>query len=183
LSSGTIWRLVGILGVASGLAAQTVEIENQWVRVSRVKTSFYSDLPVVDVALTGAVRAVPPKTRLVFDNAEHIVIELKAGAPKSPPVQLDPVKLDPEHHIVILENDRVRAIRTILVPHLKSPRHEHPHYVVVYLTDLHTTMTMADGREVDNPRRPGDVAWRDALNHVTENIGDKTAIEIQVEIK
>jgi hypothetical protein len=84
---------------------------------------------------------------------------------------------------VVLENDRVRAIRTILVPHLKSPRHEHPHYVVVYITDLHTTMTMADGRNVDNPRKPGDVAWRDALRHVTENIGAQTAVEIQVEIK
>ena len=78
------------------------------------------------------------------------------------------MKLDPEHHPVVLENQRVRVIRTILEPHLKSPMHEHPHYVVVYLTELHTTMKMGDGREVDNPRRPGEVAWRDALKHATE---------------
>ncbi len=174
-----------VFALVSGLAAETkVEIENEWVRVTRsVPGPFYSKLPVVDVALNGSVHYFPGKTKHVYENGEHVLIELKRGAPKSPAVALDPVKLDPEHHIVILENDRVRAIRTILEPHLKSPRHEHPHYVVVYLTDLHTTMTMADGKQVDNPRRPGDIAWRDALSHVTENIGEKTAVEIQVEIK
>jgi hypothetical protein len=171
--------------LVSGLAAETkVEIENQWVRVTRsVPGSFFSKLPLVDVGLDGSVQYFAGKTKRVYEDGEHVLIELKRGAPKSPAVALDPVKLDPEHHIAILENDRMRAIRTILEPHLKSPRHEHPHYVVVYLTDLHTTMTMADGKEVDNPRKPGDIAWRDALSHVTENIGEKTAVEIQVEIK
>ena len=61
--------------------------------------------------------------------------------------------------------------------------HEHPSYVVVYLTDLHTTMRMADGRELDNPRKPGEIGYRDRLAHQTENIGEKTAMEIQVELK
>jgi quercetin dioxygenase-like cupin family protein len=114
---------------------------------------------------------------------EAILVELKTGAPKSAPVALDPVKLDPEHHLVPLENQRVRVLRTILEPHLKSPMHEHPHYVVVYLTELHTTMLLGDGREVDNPRHPGEVAWRDYLKHQTENIGEKQAVEIQIELK
>jgi quercetin dioxygenase-like cupin family protein len=116
---------------------------------------------------------------------EMIVVELKPNAPKAPgwPVALDPVKLDPEHHLVPLENARVRVLRTILDPHIKSPMHEHPSYVVVYLTVLHTTMTLGDGRQVDNPRKPGEVAWRDALKHETENIGNKRAVEIQIELK
>ena len=115
---------------------------------------------------------------------EAVVVELKLGsASGSAAVSLDPVTLDPQHHPVVLENQQVRVIRTILEPHLKSPMHEHPHYVVVYLTELHTTMKMADGREVDNPRRPGEVAWRDALKHETEQMGDKTAVEIQIELK
>jgi quercetin dioxygenase-like cupin family protein len=114
---------------------------------------------------------------------EAIVVELKSGAPNSPPIALDPVKLDAMHHPIVFENSRVRVLRTILEPHLKSPMHEHPHYVVVYLTELHTTMTLADGKVVDNPRRPGDVAWRDALKHETENIGERTAVEIQIELK
>jgi hypothetical protein len=61
--------------------------------------------------------------------------------------------------------------------------HQHPPYVVVYLTELHVTQKLADGRLVDNPRKAGDIAWRDALTHETENIADRTAMEIQVELK
>ena len=119
-----------------------------------------------------------------FDHpVEAVVIELKTGAPPSAAITLDPVKIDPKHHLVALENARVRAIRTILEPGLKSPLHEHPHYVVVYLTELHTTMTLGDGREVDNPRHPGEVAWRDYMKHSTLNVGTQTAVEIQVELK
>lgn len=118
---------------------------------------------------------------------EAVVVELKPSTADSHsepwPLPLDPMKLDPAHHSVLFENSRVRVLRTVLEPHLKGPMHEHPHYVVVYLTDLHTTMTMADGRAIDNPRRPGDVGWRDPLKHVTENIGDREAVEIQVELK
>jgi hypothetical protein len=114
-----------------------------------------------------------------------IVIELKDGAPhaETSPVTLDPVKLDPMHHLVPFENSRIRVLRTILEPHLKSPLHQHPHYVVVYITELHTTQTLPDGKVVDNPRKAGEVAWRDALEHVTENIGIRTAEEIQIELK
>jgi len=116
---------------------------------------------------------------------EVIVVELKPGGASANlhPVTLDPVKLDPTHHTVPFENERVRVLRTVLEPHIRSPLHEHPSYVVVYLTELHTTMTLADGRTVDNPRRPGEVAWREAYSHVTENVGDHTAMEIQIELK
>jgi hypothetical protein len=116
---------------------------------------------------------------------EEIVVELKSGTKQATgwPVALDAVKLDPEHHPVPFENDRVRILRTILDPHVKGPVHEHPSYVVVYLTELHTTMMLGDGRQIDNPRRPGEVAWRDALKHQTENIGEHRAVEIQIELK
>ena len=96
---------------------------------------------------------------------------------------LDPVVIDPEYHKVVLDNSYVRAIHTVLEPGIKSPLHEHPHYVVVYITELHTTMKLGDGREVDNPRRAGDIGWRDYMKHETLNIGKQTAAEIQVELK
>jgi beta-alanine degradation protein BauB len=191
------------------------EIENNWVRVLRVKCAPHGKMPMhqhpasVLVFLSdyhqkvtggdGKAREITRKAgdvsyieavkhseeNLSDQPLEAVVIELKPRPAdfKPEPITLDPVKLDPEHHLVPLENDRVRVLRTILEPHLKSPMHEHPHYVVVYLTELHTTMTLGDGRTVDNPRRPGEIAWRDALRHVTENIGDRTAVEIQVELK
>ena len=190
-----------------------VEIENEWVRVLRVKEPPHAKVPThshpaaVNVTLTdawvkstgadGKVTVAYRKASTVGYNEasrhseenlsdqpmEAIVIELKKGPAHTPPVELDPVKLDAEHHPVELENDRVRVIRTILPPHVKSPVHDHPHYVVVYLTDLHTTMKLADGRVVDNPRKPGDLGWRDAYRHQTEQQDERTAMEIQVELK
>ena len=190
-----------------------VEIENNRVRVLRVKEGAHEKAPMhqhppsVAVYLTdvhervtsadGSVQEVMRKAgdvayRDAVTHAEEnlsdqpfeaVLVELKPGGPKAAPVKLDPVNLDPAHHLVPVENDRVRVLRTILEPHLRGPEHDHPAYVVVYLTELHTTMTLADGRKVDNPRKPGEVAWRDAYRHTTENIGDHTAAEIQIELK
>jgi len=203
--------LLGSLPAPAG--SDRLELENAWVRVWRTvrapheRTPRADHLPRVVVYLTDAYERVAGADGRTVDvrqkagsvayreaavygeenasdrPAEAIVVELKPGAPASPPVALDPVRLDPKYHTVPLENDRVRVLRTVLEPHVKSPLHEHPHYVVVYLTELHTTMEMADGRVVDNPRRPGDVAWRDAMKHATENVGARTAVEIQVEVK
>ena len=35
-------------------------------------------------------------------------------------------------------------------------------------------------REAGNPRNPGEIAWHDHLKHSTENIGGKSAVEVQV---
>jgi quercetin dioxygenase-like cupin family protein len=194
-------------------ALYKVQVDNAWVRVLRTtrdprgKSPMHSHPPAVVVCLTdshqrvtnanGTVTEVTHKAGDVIYNEaithseeslsdqplEAVVVELKPNAPKSQPIALDPVKIDPKYHIVALENSRVRALRTILEPGIKSPLHEHPHYVVVYLTELHTTMELADGRVVDNPRRPGEVAWRDYMKHSTLNIGKQTAVEIQIELK
>ena len=199
--------------VAPGIVK--VEIENDWVRVLRVKEGphekaamhehpatvvvFLTDVHQRIVGGDGATQEITRKAGDVqYRNRvkhadenisdrplEAVLIELKPKPPKvkAAAITLDPVKLDPEHHPVVLENEQVRVLRTILEPHLKAPMHEHPHYVVVYLTDLHTAMKLSDGKVLDNLRRPGEVAWRDALKHETENVGDQTAVEIQVELK
>jgi hypothetical protein len=189
-----------LLLLALAPASAKVEIDNAWVRVVREivppheKAEPHTHPPAVVVWLTdGPARKAGD---VVYSEAgphaadnptdrpiEAVVIELKPGAPASAPVALDPVQLDPTYHTVALENPRVRAIRTVLEPGIRSPLHEHPHYVVVYLTELHTTMKLADGREVDNPRRPGETAWRDYMKHSTRNVGSRTAVEIQVELK
>jgi len=202
--------LVALVATGSALAQRAVEIENTWVRVLRVKQGPHEKAGEHQHPASVAVYLTDARQRINgmevshkagdvawFDATKHteenlsdqplefILMELKPDAPpaKGWPVTLDPVKLDPKHHLVPIENSRVRVLRTILEPHLKGVKHDHPSYVVVYLTELHTTMTMADGKQVDNPRRPGEIAWRDAYSHTTENIGDQTAVEIQIELK
>ena len=201
--------MVMLLAAASALAQP--ELENRWVRVLRIKEAPHAKAvveqhpPSVVAYLTDVhQRMTGEKAREVSHKAgevayfeagkrgdenlsdqanEMVVVELKPERIHAVPVKIDPVKIDPKYHTVPLENDRVRVLRTVLEPHIKSPMHEHPAYVVVYLTELHTTMKLADGRLVDNPRRPGEVAWRDALKHETENIGQHTAVELQIELK
>jgi predicted metal-dependent enzyme (double-stranded beta helix superfamily) len=192
------WVLFSLVTVAT-LAAQEshhLEIDNPWVRVFRItlaphQTSSIHEhhdailVNLKDSSVRYAPRAWSREQNPSDQPLRMVLVELKSDAPRLPsaPITLDPVKLDPKYHTVPFENDRVRVLRTVLEPRIKSPMHEHPHYVVVYLTELHTTMRMADGRELDNPRNPGDIAWRDALKHETENIGPRTAIEFQIEIK
>ena len=195
-------RLAFFLTLAALASAQPKpEIENSWVRVERIKLAPHEKIaprPLADSVVVylsdphhkpgdvswrkaGKYSEANPSTQPV----EYVLTELKpppANQPQ-PQVTLDPVKLDPSHHLVPFENARVRILHTILEPHLKSPPHQHPHYVVVYITELHTTMVLADGKAVDNPRHPGDIAWRDFMQHETENIGDRTALEIQIELK
>ena len=154
-------RVVFFLTLAALACAQTTpEIDNAWVRVTRVKLAAQEGMPIAEhpdsvfVFLTdawhklGDVDYVEAGKYAIWNRSgqpfEAIVTELKPAptGPAQPRVTLDPVKLDPEHHLVPLENNRVRVLRTILEPHLKSPMHEHPHYVVVYLTELHTTMVL-----------------------------------------
>ena len=193
------WLLLAAIAVAQPL--YKVEIDNAWVHVVRETIPAHAKADAhahgnptvtVYVAATREHHAGDVVWRDAGTHAEEnvgdhpadiVVIELKPDAPRSERVGLDPVKIDPKYHLVALENARVRALRTILEPGIKSPLHEHPHYVVVYLTELHTTMELADGRVVDNPRRPGDTAWRDYMKHATLNVGKKTAVEIQVELK
>ena len=187
--------MLWILLIVSAARAQTPELENQWVRVLRVQQAARTPVSLPDRLPSVLVYVTGPKAGKVewldagkglpaLDQAGEVVVtELKPERIHAAKVALDPVKLDPKYHTVPLENDRVRALRTVLEPHIKSPMHEHPAYVVVYLTELHTTMKLADGRLVDNPRRPGEIAWRDPLKHETENIGEHTAVEIQIELK
>ena len=188
-----------ILAAGAFAASEKVEVDNAWVRTTRVSlgpheklaSRAYPDSVVIYLthAKPGETAWIPAGTRAIENPSdkplEEVVIELKpgAGSPPGPPVTLDPVKLDPKYHTVDFENNRVRVLRTVLEPHIKSPMHQHPAYVVVYVTELHTTMAIADGKLIDNVRRRGEIAWRDAMKHSTENIGSQTAMEIQVELK
>jgi quercetin dioxygenase-like cupin family protein len=198
------WGLCVLIALAPVVAAEpvTAEIDNTWVHVSRVHLAPHEKLGareypasvvvyLSDTSHTknGQTAYFPPGARVVENPSdqplEEVIIEFKPNAPRPiyPPITRDPAKLDPKYHTVDFENDRVRVLRTVLEPHIKSPMHDHPPYVVVYVTELHTTMALSDGKLVDNVRRKGEVAWRDAMHHSTENIGSQTAMEIQVELK
>jgi len=115
--------------------------------------------------------------------SESIMVELKkpgAGAAKT---TLDPVKLDPKHYKVVINNDQVRVLRAKYGPHEKSVMHEHPASVAVFVTDGHTKFTLPDGTSQDANGKAHDAVWADAGKHLPENVGDKPTEVIVIELK
>ncbi len=95
----------------------------------------------------------------------------------------DPVKVDPKHNKVEFENAQVRVLRFTVGPHEKSPMHEHPANIVVFLTDAHVKFTYPDGKTEERHGKAGQVIWNAPVKHESENVGDKPLEGIQIELK
>ncbi len=113
-----------------------------------------------------------------------ILVELKGEpATTSTKVDLDPVEVDPEHHKVEIENDRVRVLRIKFKPHDKTREHEHPDAVAIFLTSGPSKFTLADGKTREASRKAGEAVWAAGEKHMVENPGNKPAEVILVELK
>ncbi len=104
-------------------------------------------------------------------------------APRPQPIAEDPVRVDPKHYKVEIENDRVRVLRITYGPREKSVMHGHPALVGLFLTDAHFRFTYPDGKTEDIQGKAGQVLFFDASAHDPENLSDKTFEAIAVELK
>ncbi len=95
----------------------------------------------------------------------------------------DVVKIDPKEYKVEFENDQVRIVRVKRAPHSKVAMHEHPDYVVVYLTDIHQKVTATDGTVTEATRKAGEVVFNKGLKHAEESLLDQPVEVILVELK
>lgn len=97
----------------------------------------------------------------------------------------DPVKVDPKHYKVELENDQVRVLRIHFGPHEKSPMHEHPSSVAVFLTDIHVRHTYPDGKTREVQGKARQFAWGSGATqkHAGENLSDEPFELIEIELK
>ena len=100
-----------------------------------------------------------------------------------PAAAQDPVKVDPAHHKVEFENDQVRVLRVTIPAGEKTPVHEHPNFVGVFLNDSTNRVSPVGGTVDETPRKAGQVLQLPAVKHVVENLGTTTAQIIVVEIK
>jgi quercetin dioxygenase-like cupin family protein len=95
----------------------------------------------------------------------------------------DPVKVDPAHHKVELENADVRVLRITFAPGEKAPDHDHPNSVAVILTDGVNRLTTPGQKPTENPQKRGDVVLVNAGKHAVENVGKTRTEVILVELK
>ena len=112
-----------------------------------------------------------------------VLVELKDKTASAAAVSLDPVKVDPEHHTVVVENDRVRVLRIKFAAHDKTKQHDHPNGVSIPLTGGQSKITTADGKTRTGGGQPGTATWLSAERHIVENPGAKASEVILVELK
>lgn len=103
-----------------------------------------------------------------------VEIELRKPAAAGPALgELDPLKVDPKHYKVEMENDQVRVIRVRIPAGETAPMHHHARKrVVVYLSDADFEQTASDGKAVQSRQKAGDVIWSEsAVTHREVNRG------------
>ena len=95
----------------------------------------------------------------------------------------DPVKVDPGHYKVLIDNPAVRVLKVDVPAGAKSPMHAHPDAVLVPLTDGKARFTMPDGKTEDRLLTKETAAYTPATTHAPANVGTTKVDAILVEFK
>jgi quercetin dioxygenase-like cupin family protein len=94
----------------------------------------------------------------------------------------DAVAVDPTHHHVIMENERVRVFEVLAAPGDKSPMHTHPPLVAVSLGKARLRMTTPDGKSMIFDVNPAQAIWMENVEHSWEVLAGQVHI-VAVEAK
>jgi len=95
----------------------------------------------------------------------------------------DPVKFDPPHYTVLLNNNQVRILDYHLKPGEKTPMHSHPNHVIYSITGGTMKFTLADGKTNTATAKAGQVIWHNAETHTVENVGKNATRGLDIELK
>ena len=121
----------------------------------------------------------------VVSDIHVLLFELKgrkAPKPARPAPPDDPMKVDPDHYKVLLENDRVRVLEFRGAPGNETPMHSHPGYVTYNFDNGKTTFN-SKGKTVEVVSQAGEVRWHEAETHSGKNTGETELHVLIVEIK
>jgi quercetin dioxygenase-like cupin family protein len=107
------------------------------------------------------------------------------------PPELDAVIAAPKHHRLLLENESVRVLETIIQPGETVPLHTHRRPAATYFVQWAPCLRRNASGEVTMDSRlqpsvpaPGVAVWTPALEpHTLENLGEGVIHTITVEIK
>lgn len=110
-------------------------------------------------------------------------VALLLGSVLQAAVAQDSVTVAPRQYKVEFEDDAVRVLRVVYAPGEKSPMHEHPDSVAVYVTGGRIRITLPDGRVGEPSVPPGATMRHAAGSHAIENLGDEPFELVLVELK
>jgi quercetin dioxygenase-like cupin family protein len=95
----------------------------------------------------------------------------------------DPVKVDPGHYKVVLENASVRVLKIDYAPGTKSTMHQHPDSIVIPLSASKVRFTLADGKSEESDLAAETAMYTPAGTHNPTNIGTGRVDALLVEFK
>lgn len=95
----------------------------------------------------------------------------------------DIVKISPEIHKVLFENDQIRVLKVTVKPGDKVGMHRNPENVNYILKPGTLRFTNPDGSTMDVDLTEGQVIPAPESSHAVENIGDTEVQTLGVELK
>lgn len=95
----------------------------------------------------------------------------------------DPVKVDPAHYKVVVDNASVRVLKISYAPGAKSVMHEHPDSIVIPLVASKVQFTLPDGKTQDMDLANESAAYTPAGKHNPHNVGTSKIDALLVEFK
>jgi quercetin dioxygenase-like cupin family protein len=91
----------------------------------------------------------------------------------------DPVKIDPSHYTVVLDNAAVRVLRVSYPAGAKSPMHQHPDSIALALTPSKVHFAFPDGKSQDSDMANESALYIPGGLHSPANMGT-TAVDALV---
>jgi len=107
------------------------------------------------------------------------------------PAALDAMAAAPSHHEILLENEQVRVLDTMLRPGEATPVHTHPWPSVLYVLSWSDFVRsdangkiLLDSRTLPSTPEKGTTLWSGPLGpHSAKNVGEAELRVIAVELK
>jgi quercetin dioxygenase-like cupin family protein len=78
----------------------------------------------------------------------------------------------PDVYKVIFENDQVRMLEARMPPGGHTDMHSHPDHLVYALKNGTVRFTSPSGETAEVEVSAGEVMWREAEEHATDNVGE-----------
>jgi quercetin dioxygenase-like cupin family protein len=113
---------------------------------------------------------------------QSMIAVLLAAMPLAAAAQ-DPVKVDPAHYKVLLDNAAVRVLKVGYAVGEKSVMHAHPDAMLVPLAPGKARFTMPDGTTQDLDVKAEAAAYTPATTHLPANLGPGNIDALLVEFK
>jgi quercetin dioxygenase-like cupin family protein len=95
----------------------------------------------------------------------------------------DPVKVDPAHYKVLIDNASVRVLKVDYAAGAKSVMHQHPDSIVVPLTASKVKFNLPDGKAEDVDLAAESAMYTPGGTHNPENVGKGRVEALLVEFK